>query len=286
MEYLFNPLNAVVALGLAGFIGLEALFPARRLPEVRFWRWRGLAATAVYFTIAAYAPFLWASWIGHLQVFDMSGLPIALQVAGGYVAAQTLGYWWHRAMHKSDLLWRVFHQMHHSQERLDSFGAFYFSPLDALGFTFVSGVGLTLVGVEPLAIAIIAVGGAFIAMLTHANLKTPHWLGYLIARPESHALHHGRAHHADNYSELPLVDMIFGTFVNPRERVAETGFYDGASERVLEMLTFRDVSEPPSEPPKRKDGGHDAVRLISALFSVVLTGFAALGVVSAMTPIS
>ena len=32
-------------------------------------------------------------------------------------------YVWHRSMHSSNALWRIFHQMHHSAERIDSFGA-------------------------------------------------------------------------------------------------------------------------------------------------------------------
>ena len=30
----------------------------------------------------------------------------------------------------------------------------------------------------------------FNAMFQHANVNTPHWLGYLIQRPESHNIHH------------------------------------------------------------------------------------------------
>lgn len=41
---------------------------------------------------------------------------------------------WHRTMHRVHWLWRSFHQMHHSAERLDSYRAFYFSPLDTVGF--------------------------------------------------------------------------------------------------------------------------------------------------------
>ena len=40
-------------------------------------------------------------------------------------------------MHSSDLLWRVFHQTHHSAERVDIWGALYFHPLDVIGFAFV-----------------------------------------------------------------------------------------------------------------------------------------------------
>jgi len=37
--------------------------------------------------------------------------------------------------------------------------------------------------------------------------------------------------------------MLFGTFHNPRDHGAETGFWHGASTRVLDMLLARDVSQ-------------------------------------------
>jgi hypothetical protein len=49
--------------------------------------------------------------------------------------------------------------------------------------------------------------------------------------------------HAYNYSDLPVYDIIFGTFKNPKNYVEETGFYTGASQRIGEMLLFRDVSQ-------------------------------------------
>ena len=50
--------------------------------------------------------------------------------------------------------------------------------------------------------------------------------------------------HRYNYSDLPLWDIIFGTFRNPEGFQAEHGFYQGGSERIPEMLAFRDVSTP------------------------------------------
>ena len=48
--------------------------------------------------------------------------------------------------------------------------------------------------------------------------------------------------HAYNYSDLPLFDILFGTFRNPRDFAAEQGFWQGASSRVPQMLVFRDVA--------------------------------------------
>ena len=53
-------------------------------------------------------------------------------------------------------------------------------------------------------------------------------------------------HRRTNFSDLPLFDIIFGTFKNPKEFAAENGYWDGASSRIGSMLLFRDISEPPS----------------------------------------
>ena len=41
-----------------------------------------------------------------------------------------------------------------------------------------------------------------------------------------------------------VIDMLFGTYENPETFEGEAGFYDGASNRVVDMLLGRDVSEP------------------------------------------
>ncbi len=145
-------------------------------------------------------------------------------------------------------MWRAVHQMHHSAESLDAFGANYLHPLDLFFFTTWSSlVFYPLLGLTAEAGAVGAVFLTFNAMFQHANLHTPRWLGYLIQRPESHALHHATGRHRDNYSDLPLWDILFGTFRNSEEadRVP-VGFYKGASARIPEMLVGKDVSAPPA----------------------------------------
>jgi sterol desaturase/sphingolipid hydroxylase (fatty acid hydroxylase superfamily) len=146
-------------------------------------------------------------------------------------------------MHGSHWLWRSFHQMHHSAERLDSYGAFYFSPLDIVGFTFVSSIALTLVGLPPKAITYYLYATMFLAVFQHTNIRTPQWLGYIVQRPESHSVHHGRGIHHWNYSDLPLFDILFGTFRNPKHFVEKTGFDHGRSSQIPEMLLFRDIGQ-------------------------------------------
>jgi sterol desaturase/sphingolipid hydroxylase (fatty acid hydroxylase superfamily) len=85
---------------------------------------------------------------------------------------------------------------------------------------------------------------ALLAVFQHTNIRTPQWLGYFVQRPESHSHHHERGVHARNYSDLPVFDLLFGTFHNPRDFAPQAGFYDGASARITDMLLARDVSTP------------------------------------------
>ena len=134
--------------------------------------------------------------------------------------------------------------MHHSSERLDVISAYWFSPLDMVAWTLLPSVILTILGVPPAAATMTILIVSFLSTFQHANLRTPRWLGYLVQRPESHTVHHARGIHRHNYADLPVFDLLFGTFRNPRRHEHETGFWHGASARVTDMLLLRDVSAP------------------------------------------
>ena len=109
-----------------------------------------------------------------------------------------------------------------------------------LGFTMVGSLALVVgFGISAEAAIIINVVATFMGMFQHANIRTPRWLGYIVQRPESHTLHHERGVHARNYGDLPLFDIIFGTFANPAEANNEVGFHDGGSKQVGALLTGR-----------------------------------------------
>ena len=98
-------------------------------------------------------------------------------------------------------------------------------------------------GITPEATTLVLYATTFLSVFQHANVRTPRWLGYVVQRPESHSYHHERGVHARNYSDLPVFDLVFGTFCNPKGFAKDAGFYEGASSRVLDMLRARDVSE-------------------------------------------
>jgi sterol desaturase/sphingolipid hydroxylase (fatty acid hydroxylase superfamily) len=228
------------------FIGLERLAPARPLPKISWWKPKGVGFFVLTVGLSAVAPLLWLDFVQAHRLLDLESLGIVGGAALAFVVTQFFAYWWHRAMHNTPVLWRWFHQMHHSAERLDVFGATYFHPFDVVGFAFLqSVVPFFVLGVAPEAALIAGVIGMFYSLFQHANVRTPRWLGYLIQRPESHSIHHGRGVHAYNYGDFPLWDLVFGTFRNPARFEAEAGFWDGASKRVGAMLLGRDVAEPP-----------------------------------------
>jgi sterol desaturase/sphingolipid hydroxylase (fatty acid hydroxylase superfamily) len=113
-----------------------------------------------------------------------------------------------------------------------------------------------VVGLTAEATTVVLLTVTLLAILQHSNIRTPQWLGYLVQRPEAHSFHHERGVHARNYSDLPIFDILFGTFHNPREFASANGFYDGASARVVDMLLMRDVSTPRAR--ARIEGGLQA----------------------------
>ncbi len=221
----------------------EAVIPAKKLPTIKYWRIMGISTFFIYFFVSSYLPLIWNNYLSAYKVFDLvllgdywGGLTALLLYEFGV-------YVWHRLMHKNHLLWRVFHQMHHSAERVDTYGAFFFSLMDMIGFTFLTSLAMIwIAGFTPQATIYAIYGATFLAVIQHTNIKTPQWAGYIFQRPESHSLHHAKGIHAFNYSDLPLFDIIFGTFRNPTEFAEETGFYSGASSKIGKMILFIDIN--------------------------------------------
>ncbi len=219
-------LTLAVPVTFLAMLGAETAFPARPFPKIRGWRWIGILGFVLFSAIGVVLPMLLPlEWLAAHRLIDATGLGIPLGVACGYAVVSLAGYGWHRALHRVDFLWRWFHQMHHAPQRLDMPGAMYFHPLDMIGFTLVPTLVLTLViGLDPLAAAIVGYVATFYALFQHWNVKTPQWLGYLIQRPESHSQHHELDVHASNYSDFPIWDIVFGTFKNPKTFEGRVGF--------------------------------------------------------------
>ncbi len=242
METILTILIPVTFLAL---FAVERLFPARPLPQVGWWVLKGFIFFVVTGALNAIIPALAAGLVTkHATPVDLRGLGLFGGAAVVLVVSDAIGYFVHRFLHRFSVVWRWTHQMHHSAERFDIPGAVYFHPLDVAVQAGVPTVAVALLGVTPDAAALAGFVLFFVAMFQHLNVKTPRWLGYVVLRPEQHSVHHARGVHAYNYASFAWMDMIFGTFRNPKDFSAEQGFWDGASAKVGAMLLGRDISEP------------------------------------------
>jgi sterol desaturase/sphingolipid hydroxylase (fatty acid hydroxylase superfamily) len=224
--------TALVPLTFVTMLVLERLFPARELPKRRFWLVQGIAFFVLTALIAAVPPAVFAGLLAPYAPLHLGGVPIWIAGPLAFVATDLVHYALHRLQHNWPWLWRWTHQMHHSAERVDIAGAAIFHPLELL-----------LLSATSTSVAVLL--GLFVGMFQHLNVRTPRWLGYIIQRPEAHAIHHARGVHAYNYGNVMLWDLALGTFRNPATFSATpSGFWDGASQKLLPMLAGRDVAEP------------------------------------------
>ncbi len=232
---------------IPAFMLLALVHGARAFERPRWWKTRMTVATVAAVAGAMAVTAFWGTLLGDFHLLDGSQLGTGLGAVAGIGVYEVVHYWYHRLAHRYDWLWRFAHQVHHSAEAMDAFSANYLHPVDIFMFTTWSSlVFFPLLG---LTMEAAVIGGAWLgfnAMFQHANIRTPRWLGYLVQRPESHVVHHQRGRHRYNYSNLPVVDMVFGTFRNPESvEGVQAGFYNGASTRIVDMLIGRDVSRPP-----------------------------------------
>ena len=225
------------------FVVLDTVAPGREQTTVNLWRTRGVIGMILYYAIAFTTPMLWDAALAQHTLFDASVLPMWAQIMLGFLALQFTVYVWHRTMHTVEPIWRFVHQTHHSAERVDIWGAFWFHPLDMLGWALVGSLALVGgIGVSLPAAITISLAASFCAMFQHANLRTPRWLGYFITRPESHSVHHQRGVHRYNYGDVPWFDILFGTFRNPEVAPDQAGFFDGSSNQIWSLLIGRKLA--------------------------------------------
>lgn len=221
---------------------LERAVPGWKLPSVKSWPLRVIVLNLLQICVVIAGGRLWEKWFGDVSLFR---LKIANPYLAGFVAyfiATFLFYWWHRWRHESDWLWRLFHQVHHSPQRLEVITSFYKHPLEMI---VNSVIGASLVyGVLGLSVEAAAAYTLFTAVgefFYHTNVRTPRWVGLIFQRPEMHRIHHQFGRHKNNYGDIVWWDMIFGTYENPKEFKGACGFETEREEALGDMIAFDDV---------------------------------------------
>jgi sterol desaturase/sphingolipid hydroxylase (fatty acid hydroxylase superfamily) len=227
---------------------LERLVPGWRLPHVRTWPLRVLLINAVQLGVVLVAGLSWERWLSSSSLLHLS--LHAGPVAGGLIAyfiATFVFYWWHRARHESDFLWRVFHQIHHSPQRIEVITSFYKHPVEMIVNSIIGSLLVyAFLGLSPEAGAVYTLCTALGEFFYHTSVRTPRWVGWFFQRPEMHRVHHQYGRHRNNYGDIVWWDWLFGTYENPARFEDRCGFDPDKEERLPEMLAWRDVHRDPA----------------------------------------
>jgi sterol desaturase/sphingolipid hydroxylase (fatty acid hydroxylase superfamily) len=158
-----------------------------------------------------------------------------------------VGYWLHRASHRSQLIWRI-HRVHHCDVAVDLSTGFRNHPLEALFVASCLIGASTLCGFAPLPLASYEAVAFTFSVLTHANLSLPSAVEpmarILFVTPDMHHVHHSAERHETdtNFGDvISIWDRLFGTYCSldrsalDRLRVGLDDAGDSAS--LLEQLS-------------------------------------------------
>ena len=234
----------IVAAAAALMIACEAARPGRPWPKVAGWWLRAALLNGAQVGMVFLAGVAWDGWMVRHRPWSADGLGMAGGALVGYLVITFIYYWWHRWRHESDFLWRWLHQVHHSPQRIEVITSFYKHPFELVVNSLLSSTIVYLVvGLGPQAAAGAVLLTGLAELFYHWNVPTPHWLGYLIQRPESHCVHHQEGLHSCNFGDLPLWDLLFGTFRNPRHWQQRAGFGPDKEPLLVPMLCGQDVNK-------------------------------------------
>jgi len=238
------PVTTLILIALS-LMALERIIPDQKLPHVSGWWMRVILINLVQLSLVVLGGVTWDRWLQRWSLFDLSSLPTLVGAVLTYLIITFIFYWWHRWRHDSPSLWLLTHQFHHSPQRIETITSFYKHPLEILLNSIIIGaITYTGLGLSP-------EGGAWVMVITgaaeffyHMNIATPRWVGYLLQRPESHRIHHQMGEHYNNFADLPVWDMLFGTFINPVTTTTPCGFKEPREQQCVDILLFKNVNGP------------------------------------------
>lgn len=234
----------IIVIGLA-LMALERLYPDQELPHAPGWWSRVILVNVMQAAAVWLGGATWDLYFDRVSLLETDFGSPALEGLVAYPVVTFVFYWWHRWRHEKSWLWNAFHQVHHSPSRIETITSFYKHPLEiCVNSVIIAFTVYFLLGFDVAAGAWLTLYTAVAEFLYHMNVKTPHWLGYVFQRPEMHRIHHQRGRHYSNFSDLPVWDMLFGTYRNPPKYDGPCGFKPKREEKLLTMLMMRNVNDP------------------------------------------
>lgn len=224
------------------FFTWERLKPGRELPHSKNWYVRAIFINLIQLAMIGVAGVTWNKFFRQYTIFEFGAWQSpALEGLFYWFVGTFIFYWWHRLRHANGW-WLIFHQLHHSPSRIEVLTSFYKHPVEIaadsilIGFVMYCVFGGT--GEAGAWYALYAATGEY---FYHANVKTPHWIGYFFQRPEHHSIHHQLGVHKYNYSDITWWDRLFGTFKDTKDFSDRCGFPNDNETKLKEILRFKDV---------------------------------------------
>jgi sterol desaturase/sphingolipid hydroxylase (fatty acid hydroxylase superfamily) len=134
----------------------ERLWPAREFPPRPGWQWIGVGFLVLVMTISTVVPLLIPeAWLAQYRPSDGARLGVGGGTLVGIVVLEGVIYAWHRTVHNVGFLWRGFHQIQHSPQRVDIAGSLVFHPTEIVVQTLLQlAVSVIVLGLDPLAAAL------------------------------------------------------------------------------------------------------------------------------------
>ena len=222
---------------------IEHRYPAHHNVVSKQWYIRAIVINALQLLVFIVFNSLWSKHVDAWSLFSLNNVMAAPANAFlDYFIFTFVVYWWHRLRHHSATIWRIFHQLHHSPQRIQTLTAYYIHPLDMIANLLISNsIVFLLLGLDLETAAWYTLFTGTAGFLIHANIRLPRQVGYIFQTPEMHRLHHKSNHHAHNYSDIVCWDMLFGTYCNPSKNVNACGFDKHYEHKVIPMLLGKNI---------------------------------------------
>lgn len=240
------------------FSFFEDFFPAEKDHSIR-GKLRNLFYTLMYLTLGGVLLYYVIQLfpISETQ-YDFVSLWYSFLVVIVYIFfGDFFYYWYHRAQHTFNWLWKI-HELHHSDTELNvttsmrtyflerpiqylvlSLPVFYVLSLTSLG---------DVIYLDQTAALSLAVIFTLWLFFTHTNIRFH--LGFLtkvITGPQLHRIHHSiEEHHRDtNFAQFfPIYDILFGTYVHPgKNEYPKTGTPGLAVDATFFESTFKPLRD-------------------------------------------
>lgn len=244
----------------AFFMVLAWIFPSRKQPLIR----KGMLTDTLYWFLGGPLLYGWASHmiyygLAYVAIFfgiytlenvnqihaglpPVSTLPVLLQAFIMLLVTDLIQYWMHRMFHTMKF-WK-WHAIHHSPMDVDWLTSARFHPVNIIIYSTFVNTLVYMAGFSPEAFAILVPFNAIYSPLVHANVNWTYGpFRYFLASPTFHRWHHTHIEEGGNKNfapTFPFIDMMFGTYYDPRNKRPEVFGIKGnpVSDNIWEQLRY------------------------------------------------